>query len=89
MFRFRLRTLLIMGAALPIWAYLIAVVANSPGFGALGLVVAPVVLVGIAAAVYRLTMTLADGFAIAVLLSPILTLALLLIVAAITRINDQ
>jgi hypothetical protein len=83
--RYRLRTLLIVLVAVPIWAYLITLVTHSPGFGALGIGVTPLVLIGITAAIFQLTKGLADGLAIAILLSPVISLASLLIVAAITH----
>ena len=85
MFRYRLRTLLILAAAAPIWAFLIVALYQSPGFGVLGLGIGPLVFVGIAAAVYRLTRTVAGGLAIAVLLSPIIAVGVLLAVATIAH----
>jgi len=83
--RYRLPTLVILSASAPIWAYLITVVSQSPGFGLVGCVATPIVLVGVAAAMYQLTRAFPDGFAIAVFLSPIISLASLLVVAAMTR----
>jgi hypothetical protein len=83
--RFRLRTLMILVAAVPIWGYLITIVSQSPGFGILGVVVAPLVLISIAGAIYRMTKPLPDGLAIAILLSPIIALGSLLAIAAVNR----
>jgi hypothetical protein len=85
--RFRLRTLLILAAAAPIWTFLIVGLPQSPGFGGnpLRFVVVPLALSGIAAAIYRLTRTLEDGFAIAVFLSPIIAFGVLMCVTAMAR----
>jgi hypothetical protein len=70
----RHRTIMILMGAVPIWAYLIAGVSQGFGLGAAGFLIAPIGLVGIAAALYRLTRRLTEGFAIAVLMSPIVLL---------------
>jgi hypothetical protein len=71
--RFRLRTLLIVMAAAPLWIYVTTIAGESRmGFDRKAIVVAPVLLAGISAALYWLTRPLRDGLAIAVLLSPII-----------------
>jgi len=79
--RYRLRTLLILMAAVPLWIYVVTIVATSTrsGFEPKALVVAPVLLAGISAALYWLTRPLRDGLAIAVLLSPIIPLGWILV----------
>jgi len=61
--RYRLRTLLILAAAAPIWIFLIVALPQSPGFAGnpLRLAIVPLALFGISAAIYRLTRTLVDG----------------------------
>jgi peptidoglycan/LPS O-acetylase OafA/YrhL len=80
--RYRLRTLLILLAAAPLWIYVITIVTteNRAGFEPKALIVAPILLAGITAALYRLTRRMPDGLAIAALLSPIIPLAVLLAV---------
>ena len=83
--RYRLRTLLILLAAVPAWLFLIVVLPQSPGLGPVGFVTVPLVLVGVAAAIHRLIKTAEDGWAIAVLLSPIIAFGFLAFVAAMAR----
>ena len=83
MFRFRLSTLLILMAAAPLWIYLITILSTANKFQRLDgtvLIVAPILLSGITAAIYRLTRTMPDGLAVAALLSPIIPLAWILAV---------
>ena len=68
----RHRTFMILLGATPIWTYLIATISQGSGLGAAGFLVAPIGLVGISAALYRVTRQFPDGFAIAVLLAPII-----------------
>ena len=79
--RFRLRTLLLVLAAVPIWVYLIVMVPLGTGFGSgsMRYVIAPIVLVGIAAAGFWLLRSFRDGLAWSVLLSPVIALGSLLI----------
>ena len=83
--RFRLRTLLILLAAMPPWVYLVVVLPQSPGLGTVGYVAVPLVLVAVAAAIHRLTRNLLDGWAIAALLSPLIASGFLVVVAAMAR----
>ena len=85
--RYNLRTLLILATAVPVWVFLTVVLPQSPGFGGnpLAFVIVPLALAGIAAAIYRLTRTIVDGFAIAILLSPIVAFGILFFVAAMAR----
>src|SRR5688572_23742989 len=83
--RYSLRTLLILLAAAPLWIFLIVVLPQSPGLGPVGFVIVPLVLVGVAAAIHRLTRTAVDGWAIAALLSPIIAFSFLAFVAAMAQ----
>jgi hypothetical protein len=84
--RFRLRTLLLLLAAVPIWAYLIVIVPQGTGFGggAWRFVVAPFVLSGIALACFWPLRRFRDGAALSVLLSPVVALGSVLIAQALS-----
>jgi hypothetical protein len=82
--QFRLRTLLIVLAAAPLWVYVTTIISTANRLQRLdrtGLVMVPILLAGIAAALYWLIRQLPDGLAIAVLLSPIIVLGVLAISA--------
>lgn len=84
--RYSLRSLLIVMAAAPLWIYLIAAIATANRLQRLDgtvLVVAPILLVGITAALYRLTRKIPDGLALAVLLAPMIPLGWILFVRAV------
>jgi hypothetical protein len=86
--QYRLRTLLILMAAAPVWVYLTTIVSTANRDQRLdkaAMVLAPILLAGIAAAVYRLTRRLPGGFAIAVLLSPMIPLIWILAVRTFNR----
>jgi hypothetical protein len=73
--RFRLRTLMIAFAAAPVWIYVAFNVSQfRAGFSGGHFVFSLLLLCGIATALYRLTRTLPEGFAIAVFLSPMIPL---------------
>jgi hypothetical protein len=83
--QFRLRTLLLLFAAVPIWAYTIVIVSQSTGFGAgpVRYLIAPIVLSGIAAACFWLLRGSRDGLAWSLFLSPIIALGSLLVVSSV------
>lgn len=82
---YRLSTLLLFVAALPTWAFLIVVVPQSAGFGG-GLarfLTAPLVLTGIAAAIYWLLRNVPNRLAWAVFAAGVISLGSLTAVHAI------
>jgi len=87
--RYSLRTLIILMGAVPLWIYLTAIISTENRAQTVykpSLLVTPMLLAGIAAALYRLTKSLPDGLAIAVLLSPIIPLAWMLAVRTINTL---
>lgn len=67
--RFSLASLLLFSWAAPIWIFLIWAVGSSPGFGAVGYVVAAATLVAATAAISRLFRNVANGLALSALLA--------------------
>jgi hypothetical protein len=84
--RYRLRTLLVLMGAAPLWIYVIAIIATSNRagrFDSKSLIITHILLGGIAAALYRLTRRLPEGLAIAILLAPMIALGSLLVASVL------
>jgi hypothetical protein len=82
---YRLRTLFLLAGAAPIWVYLIVVVPRTTGFGGgpARFVIAPLVLVGIAAAVFWILRKVPDRLAWAMFASAVVTLGSLAVAQGI------
>jgi hypothetical protein len=79
-----LATILLLGAALPIWLFLFVTVPFSTGWGAsdFRFLAAPLVLVGTTFAVHRLVRRLPNAWGLAMLLAAVIALASLSIAFA-------
>lgn len=82
-----LLTVLLLAGALPIWMCLGFVVPQSTGWGGspIQFVIAPVVLVGITAAVHRLINRFRDAWAISAVAAAVIALGALSIVSWLSR----
>jgi hypothetical protein len=88
-YRTSLASLLMWLGALPLWAFLIVVIGNSPGFGRLGFIITPIALVAATAAIFRLLRDRRNGLATAALLAGIILTGALMVVAAISQFSNQ
>ena len=81
--RWSLKSLLLLCGALPIWLFLIVVVPQTTGWGASTsrFFIAPVILVGITAAMHRLLCSCRDAWSLSALFAAVIALASLSLAA--------
>ncbi len=84
--QFGLLSILLVGAAVPIWVYLCVALPNSPGFGGspTRYILPPIALIGIAFAIHRLIRNKPNSIAVSLLLSPVAAFSALIIASVLS-----